>query len=419
MKRKLTAIVLVLNVLLVALGFYFLQTVSKPPAKPESSPEEVERVRAHVETLRKKGGSKGGQASTVYVTNDFHWSQLESSDYREYIGKLRSIGCPEATIKDIIITDIMRLYAARRGQFYHNGREFKFWETDEKRKLKATQLEEREKQLAVIDKEIPKVLRELLGVNYEREIDKYFVDANEDERRLSFISEDKRARVLSLREETEGMREKILARSNGKFSPADLEALQKIEEHRREILAQVLSPAEIDQLELTTSPTAERLRSELIGFEPSEDEFREIYNAMKEHDQKYAYVDLEHPLIARARQQELQEIEDALREKMGEARYAEYQRSRNAEFHNAALFTQLYELPASTTTALFDIKAFTTATRDQILANSTLSEQERVVALVELQESAEKDLLQILGPKVLSNYTQSSGAWVSNLTKSD
>ena len=53
----------------------------------------------------------------------------------------------DATLKDIILTDIMRLYAARRGQFYHNGREFKFWETNEKRKLKASELEEREKQL--------------------------------------------------------------------------------------------------------------------------------------------------------------------------------------------------------------------------------------------------------------------------------
>src|SRR4051794_6580629 len=129
MKQKLTAILLVLSILLFALGFYFLQMLSRPLAKAESSSAMAKRIQAQVQSIRKKGGTvTQGQSRLVYVTNEFHWSQLESADYREYIAKLRSVGCPEATIKDIIITDIMRLYAARRGQFYHNGREFRFWE---------------------------------------------------------------------------------------------------------------------------------------------------------------------------------------------------------------------------------------------------------------------------------------------------
>ena len=41
----------------------------------------------------------------VYQTNDFRWSQLESTDYRQYIANLRAIGCPELTLRDIIMTD--------------------------------------------------------------------------------------------------------------------------------------------------------------------------------------------------------------------------------------------------------------------------------------------------------------------------
>ncbi len=79
------------------------------------------------------------------------------------------------------------------GQYYRNGRDFKFWETNEKRKLKQPQIQEREKQLAAINKDLPAVLRELLGINYEREFNKYFVDTDEDNRRLAFLSDDKRA----------------------------------------------------------------------------------------------------------------------------------------------------------------------------------------------------------------------------------
>ena len=60
------------------------------------------------------------------------------------------------------------------------------------------------RQLAAIDKELPAVLRELLGINYERELNKYFVDAGEDNRRLDFLSEDKRAQALALRDQFEG-----------------------------------------------------------------------------------------------------------------------------------------------------------------------------------------------------------------------
>ena len=104
------------------------------------------------------------------------------------------------------------------------------WETDEKRKLKQTQLEEREAQLAQIDKELPAVLRELLGINYEREVNKYFVDAGEDDRRLAFLSGDTRARVLALRDQFEGRREQVLWQApNGKPTPGQIEQLRQID----------------------------------------------------------------------------------------------------------------------------------------------------------------------------------------------
>ncbi|MFN7140729.1 MAG: hypothetical protein ACK4UN_15440 [Limisphaerales bacterium] len=407
-----------MNVLLVAFGFYILLKFSSTQKNEE--PEKAEKVRAHLQAIRQKPETKIiTHTNHVYVTNTFHWSQLESADYREYIDKLRSVGCPEATIKDIILTDIMRLYAARRGDFYNNGREFRFWETDEKRKLKASQLEEREKQLAQIDKEIPLVLRELLGINYEREINKYFVDTNEDERRLSFVSEDKRDRLFALREEIEGLREKILARADGNLSSADRNELRRIEEHRREMLSQILSPAELQEFELRTSETADRLRAELIGFEPSEEEFRLIYSMKKAHDEKYAWADQENSLIARAMENEQREIEAAIRQQLGETRYAQYLQSRDPEFQNAALFVELYELPSKTAATLYEIQQLALEGRNSLLANPAISEANRAAALRAIRQEAEKDLLQILGPRVLSSYTQSSGRWVNELTKAN
>src|SRR5207245_8995891 len=39
---------------------------------------------------------------------------IESSDYRAYVANLRGIGCPERTIRDLIVADVHDLYVSRR-----------------------------------------------------------------------------------------------------------------------------------------------------------------------------------------------------------------------------------------------------------------------------------------------------------------
>lgn len=53
-------------------------------------------------------------AEAVPKQEPFRWSQLESTDYRVYLANLRSIGCPEQTIRDILTADVDSVYAPRR-----------------------------------------------------------------------------------------------------------------------------------------------------------------------------------------------------------------------------------------------------------------------------------------------------------------
>src|SRR5262245_13956911 len=56
------------------------------------------------------------QAKTNVVVRRqfFTWREVESADYPTYVANLRDIGCPEQTIRDIIIADVNALYARRR-----------------------------------------------------------------------------------------------------------------------------------------------------------------------------------------------------------------------------------------------------------------------------------------------------------------
>ena len=42
------------------------------------------------------------------------WADIESPDYPTYIRNLRNIGCPEPTIRDIVVADVNELFSRRR-----------------------------------------------------------------------------------------------------------------------------------------------------------------------------------------------------------------------------------------------------------------------------------------------------------------
>src|SRR5204862_224741 len=95
---------------------------------------------------------------------------------------------------------------------------------------------------------------------------------------------------------------------------ADREELKKIEEHRQSVLGQILTPEEQQEFDLRTSETADRLREQLIGFNPNEEEFRAIYALLKSHDDKFAYVDSDADENARnTKAQEEDQLQDTLR----------------------------------------------------------------------------------------------------------
>jgi len=57
------------------------------------------------------------------VTEKFRWSDLESTDYRAYIANLRGVGCPEATVRDIITADVdAAIFAPSREQLKREDR---------------------------------------------------------------------------------------------------------------------------------------------------------------------------------------------------------------------------------------------------------------------------------------------------------
>jgi hypothetical protein len=412
-KKRFVLVLTLLNVAALGAGFvYISQYWGRQVAQDqESAQAELSAWQAKAEAA----AATTEAPAVIYRTNAFNWSQLESTNYRDYIANLRSVSCPESTIKDIIMTDVMRLYAQRRGQYYTNGRDFKFWETDEKRKLKQPQIEEREKQLAAIDKELPAVLRELLGVNYEREVNKYFVDTDEDDRRLAFLSDDKRSQVLALRDQFESERERVMYQvGNGKPPPGAVEELRRIDQEQDEGLSQLLTPQEKEDYELSISPTADRLRRQLIGFNPTEEEFREIFRRQNIIDSAYEFEDPNDDAIRAAKAADEQAMMAAFKGQFSPDRAAQFDLSQDPDYQNLCVLSERFDLPDGTSQSLLDMRKTAEDQEQALLSNKDIPPDRVEVALKAIQAETEQAARTALGDQAFELYSKTA-TWIQNL----
>lgn len=53
-------------------------------------------------------------ASAQKTPPPFHWTQLDAPDFATFVKNLRAVGCPEATIRDIVHGELTEIYAAKR-----------------------------------------------------------------------------------------------------------------------------------------------------------------------------------------------------------------------------------------------------------------------------------------------------------------
>lgn len=126
-------------------------------AKKESEPvPAIPAVEANV-AVAANGSSPAAVLEQPTRASQFRWNQIESSDYHLYVANLRSIGCPEQTIRDIISADVDTLYALRREQLEQQ------MSSQGKTLLERSQMRSIEGQLRSLHGEEEALIAELLG----------------------------------------------------------------------------------------------------------------------------------------------------------------------------------------------------------------------------------------------------------------
>ncbi len=406
---KINGILLVLNLTILGgtLYFHFSKTdsgapASKPTIASAREPHTVLKVPA---------------PQIITVTNQFQWAQLESEDYRTYVTRLRSIGCPEQTIRDIIIADLDKLIAPRVQGIYGRRQDLKFWHPEEEEQASNFDHREWTKQERDLDREKRQVIQDLLGIDLVRERLKLKGQTDYYERRLSFLPEDKRSQMRSLLEKYEEQEQQIRDKEweNGSLPPADKSELKKIQEQRQEEISKALSPAEREQLELWTSPAANSVRHSVYGMNASEAEFMAIYKARKNFEQTWGQQDAA-ALDEASRQKWTQaqaQMEEQIKQSLGEKRYADYQRGEDDDFHHLNATVSRYKLPRERATEVYELKKTAIDMQSAVRVDPTIPPEQKQSVLKSMGEETERTIKQLLGEKAYHYYLRrGQGQWI-------
>ncbi|HLH56458.1 MAG TPA: sigma-70 family RNA polymerase sigma factor [Verrucomicrobiae bacterium] len=209
----------------------------------------------------------------------FDWRQVESSDYRTYINNLRTIGCPEQTVRDIIIADVTSYFAAKDSRILTNH--VQFWRTDiDPKKWVRAQLVAQHDQ---IEAERKAVIGSLLGTDVA--IENRPAQITESDVRLNlldFLRPEERAKALVPIDQAEA-----LFATNFLNKPADEwdpKAFSEFYQNNEKSLLEALGPSIKREYDLRDSILARYLRSRFEGVDFSEAEFRQIYDFAKPYE---------------------------------------------------------------------------------------------------------------------------------------
>jgi len=347
--------------------------------------------------------------TVVTVTNEFRWRQLESEDYRTYIERLRSIGCPEDTIRDIVISDLDKLMAPRLQAANGRRADLQFWHSEEEELANDRDLRDVRRQQREVDREKRAVIEELLGVDLVRERMRLRGEQDYYERRMAFLPEERRTglrKVLEHYDELEqGIREKEWD-EGVPLSAHERAQLRKLREQRQTEIDGLLSPAEREQYGLWMSESANAVRSATYGMEITKEEFLVIYEAQKAFDQQWAASDPE-MMDEGGRQRwgtARQQMETDLQRQLGPERFAEYKRGQDPDFHQLSAAATRFKLPKETSKQAYEVKRAFLEIRQTMDANPALSPEQRQQALHAVQQESERTMRSLLGENAFRYY---------------
>ncbi len=343
----------------------------------------------------------------------FNWSQLESTNYQVYIANLRRIGCPEETVEDLIAAEITKLYApriaaAQRRPAVHG----RYWQ---RQPPWSPQAYSEQKELL---RERNALLKTLLGIDfdeYNRRANPSAEDEDDAFSPLAFLPQEKQKALQALQEKYRVLEARIYSDAHGLITAHERSAISVLHQQESTEMNALLTPDERFEYDVRNSPSATRLQQGLEAFQPSEQEFRSIYQAQSAFEEKLQTTQEE--VSSGSHVQPEEELTSQLKAALGEERYAEYERSKQPAYQMLARIAERYGLTKEVATQVFDLQQNVQNESSQVMRSTQLTDDQKRDWLQSARDQTSAAVSHLLGEQGFAAYHDYGGGWIDRLGK--
>jgi hypothetical protein len=274
---------------------------------------------------------------------------------------------------------------------------------------------EQRAQTSALRKEQTELIKELLGSDVYEAMAKESGYPDWTERMYGPLPKELRDKISDMQQRFQEAQSEIYAKADGYIdqdTQADLAAARK--KFRTE-LATVLPAAQLEEYELRSSETAQRMRWELASFEPDEKEFRAIHAYKQAQEELTAARNSEdynpNSDERKALQQKQKELEAALGEALGTNRLSEYKLMDQYEYRNL-LDTGVAK---DSVLQLVNVRTEVEKATAKLRLDQTLTDEQRRAALTAIKTETDQTLKDLLGERRAKSYQANGGWWLRNI----
>lgn len=223
------------------------------------------------------------------------------------------------------------------------------------------------------------------------------------------LSESKIDQIEAIKKDYSDLSAKIREGSKSVKFPDDEQQLDLLSREERADIEKLLTPDELHDYDLRTSPTANAVQSRIRYFGATEEEYLDLYAAQQAYEEQYVNASL------------TREQARALNLEMAKAvlspeRFAEYLVTTSSSYTNIKSLVREHKLPEAAIATAVNIQEEINARADAIGRDASLSSTARESQLTALAFEARNQLLPVLGEEAYAYYVNYDEEWIKKRT---
>lgn len=332
------------------------------------------------------------------------WSRLAAGDVRGLTQRLREAGFPDEVIRSVVRAEVSRQFMGRIRELSASASATPYWEPNSSGPY-GFEVAQKRSQLY---REQTQAIREALK-DLDPEVDDI---GGWQQAQYGNLSRAKIEMLKRIADDYSDMASEVRNATRGIMLPEDREKLALLDREKKADLAAILTPQELDDYEMRSSPITNRLRSAMSLMDASEQEFQTIFRIQQKYDADLnparQGVTIYTSDMTQKRDEAQKQVQADLVNALGATRAAEYERDSNYEFQGLARLAQTGKITMDAAVQAYDLRSSVTADSTKIAADASLTGEQKLAALQKLVQDTKAQLTSTLGADAADAYIKSA-----------